>query len=119
MGHSMGNMTNKKTLGIAAVLLVSALIAVYVFNVSWGTLAPIAFLAFFVWMHVGGHGMHGGGHGGHGDDAPRDEHTGHTLAPADENNAPALAPDADTRAPASGEDATSVAREAPRRHSGC
>ena len=37
------------------VLLVSALIAVYGFNASWGTLAPLAFMAFFVWMHVGGH----------------------------------------------------------------
>ena len=55
MNHSMGDMMNKQTLGIAAVLLVSALIAIYGFNVSWGTLAPFAFLAFFVWMHMGGH----------------------------------------------------------------
>ena len=55
MGHSIGNMLNKQTLGIATVLLVSALIAIYGFNASWGTLAPLAFLAFFVWMHMGGH----------------------------------------------------------------
>ena len=119
MEHSMGTMINKKTLVIAAVLLVSALIAVYVFKVSWGTLAPIAFLAFFVWMHAGGHGMHGGSHGGQGDDAPRDEHAGHTPASAGDSNARALAPDASGRASASGADTASVASEAPRRHGGC
>ena len=119
MGHSMGDMKYKRTLVIAAVLLVSALIAVYVFNVSWGTLAPFGFLAFFVWMHMGGHGMHGGGHGGQDDDPPRDEHAGHTRAPASDSTARALAPDTDARGRASGADATAVAREAPRRHGGC
>jgi len=52
MNHSMGDMMNNQTLGIAAVLLVSALIAIYGFNVSWGTLAPFAFLTFFVWMWI-------------------------------------------------------------------
>jgi hypothetical protein len=55
MNHSMGTMRNKQTLAIAAMLLVSALIAIYGFNVARGTLAPLTFLAFFVWMHVGGH----------------------------------------------------------------
>ena len=104
---------------IAAVLLASALIAVYGFNVSWGTLAPFAFLAFFVWMHAGGHGMHGGDHDGHGDTAPRDEHAGHTPAPADENDDRALALGAAARPLASGVEAKTVAREAPRRHGGC
>jgi len=119
MSHSMGYVKNKRTLVIAAMLLVSALIAVYRFNVSWGTLAPFAFLAFFVWMHAGGHGMHGAGHGGQGDDPPRDEHAGHTPAPASDSNARALAPDTVARPLASGADATSVAREALRQHGGC
>jgi hypothetical protein len=119
MGHSIGDMRYKRTLAIAALLLVSALIAVYGFNVSWGTLAPLAFLAFFVWMHAGGHGMHGGGHGGQGDDPHRDEHAGHTPTPESDSNARALAPDTDARPLASGTDATSVAREAPRRRGGC
>ena len=36
MSHSIGDMKYKRTLAIAALLLVSALIAVYGFNVSWG-----------------------------------------------------------------------------------
>ena len=110
MGHSMSDMKNKRMLVIAGVLLVSALIAVYGFNVSWGTLAPFGFLAFFVSMHAGGHGMHGGGHDGHGDDAPREEHAGHAAAPTGDSNARALA---------SGAEAKTVAREAPRRRGGC
>jgi hypothetical protein len=116
MGHSMGDLKNKRTLVIAAVLLVSALIAVYVFNESWGTLAPFGFVAFFAWMHAGGHGMHGGGQGG---DALRDEHADHTPAPVDENNARALAPDTAARPLAPDAQAKTVAREAPRRHGGC
>lgn len=119
MGHSMGDLKNKQTLVIAAVLLASALIAVYGFNVSWRALAPFAFLAFFVWMHVGGHGMHGVGHGGQGDDPPRDEHAGHTPAPANDSNTQALAPYTNARPLASGVESTSVAREPPRRHDGC
>ena len=118
MGHSMGSMINKRTLVIGAVLLVSALIAVYGFNVSWRSLAPFAFLAFFVWMHAGGHGMHGGSHTGHGD-PPRDEHASHTRAAATDSNARALAPDTGARPLASDADGTSEAREAPRRHGGC
>ena len=119
MGHSMGTMINKKTLVIAAVLLFSALIAVYGFNVSWRSLAPFAFVAFFVWMHAGGHGMHGGGHDGHGDDAPREEHAGHAAAPAGDSNARALASASAARPLASGAEAKTVAREAPRRRGGC
>ena len=119
MNHSMGDLKNKRALVIAAVLLVSALIAAYVFKVSSGTLAPLAFLAFFVWMHAGGHAMHGGHHDGQGGDTPRDEHAGHTPAPAIDSNARALAPDTDARPLASGAESTAVAREAPRRHGGC
>lgn len=110
MGHSMGTMSNKKTLVIAAVLLVSALIAVYGFNVAWRSLVPFAFVAFFVWMHAGGHSMHSGNHSGYGDTVPRDEHAGSTPASVDDNNAQALA---------SGTGAKSEAREVRRRHGGC
>lgn len=119
MGHSTGDKKNKRTLAIAAVLLVGALIAVYGFNVSWRTLAPFAFLAFFVWMHTGGHSMHGGGHGGQGDGPPRDEHAGHTPALTSDSAAPTLAPDTTSRPLDSSKDTTSGAREDTRRHDGC
>ena len=118
MDHSMGTMQNKQTLAIAAVLLVSALIAVYGFNVAWGTLAPFIFLAFFILMLTGGQGIHGACVGGQSDNLPRDEHAGHTPAPASDSNARALAPDTDTRPLAAGAEATAVAREAPRRREG-
>lgn len=102
MNHSMGTMRNKQTLAIAAVLLVSALIAVYGFNVSWGMLAPFIFLAFFILMLRGGQGIHGACVGGQSDNLPRDEHAGHTPAPAGDSSARALAPDADARPLASG-----------------
>lgn len=115
MGHSIGDMKYKRTLVIAAVLLVSALIAVYGFNVAWGALAPFIFLAFFILMHTGGQGMHGACLGEQGDDPPRDEHAGHTRAPASDSNARALATDADARPLAFGAESTAVARAAPHR----
>ena len=118
MGHSMGAMINKKTLVIAAVLLVGALIAVYGFNVSWRALAPFGFVALFVWMHAGGHGMHGGSLRGQDDDPPQDQHASHSAAAAD-SNARALAPNTDVRPGTTGTEATAATREAPRRHGGC
>ena len=119
MGHSIGSMINKRTLVIAAVLFVSALIAVYGFNVSWRSLAPFGFLVLLVWMHMGGHGMHGGNHAGQGDHLPRDQHASHTRAGATDSNARALAPDTGAGPLASDTDGTSEARESPRRHGGC
>lgn len=118
MGHSMGTMINKKRLAIAAVLLVGALIAVYGFNVSWRALAPFGFVALFVWMHMGGHGMHGGSLRGQDDNPPQDQHPSHSAAAAD-SNVRALAPDTDARPLASGAEATSEAQEARRRRGGC
>ena len=119
MGHSIGDMKNKRTLVIAAVLLVSALIAVYGFNVAWGTLAPFIFLAFFILMPTGGQGIHGACLGEQGDNPHRDEHAGHTPAPASDSNAWAFAPGTDARPLASGVESTAVAREEPRRRGGC
>ena len=118
MGHSMGDMKYKRTLVIAAVLLGSALIAVYGFNVAWGALAPFIFLAFFILMHMGGQGIHGACLGEPGDDAHRDEHAGHRPALASDSKARALAADADARPLASGAEATAVAHEAPHRRGG-
>ena len=106
MGHSMGDMKNKRTLVIAAVLLAGALIAVYGFNVAWGALAPFIFLAFFILMHTGGQGMHGACLGEEGDDPHRDEHGGHRPALASDSNARALVRDTDTRPLASGAEST-------------
>ena len=110
MDHSMMGI-NRKTLAIVAVLLVGALIAVYLFDVSWSTIGTVALVGFFAWMHMGMHGGHDGMHGGHGDDVRRDEHAGHTVDTARDENAKALAPDGNARGLAPDETAKTVARE--------
>ena len=103
MDHSMMGI-NRKTLAIVAVLLVGALIAVYLFDVSWSTIGTVALVGFFAWMHMGMHG-------GHGDDARRAAHAGHTVDTARDENAKALAPDGNARGLAPDETAKTVARE--------
>lgn len=121
MGHSTIGF-NTKTLAIIAALLVGALVAVYAFNVSWNTIGTIAFVGFFVWMHLGGHGMHGGHggmHGENGDATRRDAHAGHTVDAARDNNARTIAPDSNARGLPSDAQAKSVARAEPRDRGGC
>lgn len=122
MGHSIGNI-NSRTLGIIALLLVGALVAVYVFDVSWNTIGTIAFVGFFAWMHMGMHGSHGGHgmHGGHGDDARRDAdpHAGHTVDSTSDGNAKTIAADSNARGIATDDKTKSVAREQSHRKHGC
>lgn len=127
MGLQMLNIS-RKTAVIVGALVVGLLLAAYAFNVPWSTLVTLSFFGFFVWMHVGGHGMHGGGHGGHSDDSNRDEHAGHSADAAPEGGAKSLAPDSkaqglpavsNARGLTKDMNAKSIAREEPRRHSGC
>jgi len=117
MGHSIGRI-NSRMLGIVALLLVGALVAVYIFDVSWNTIGTIAFVGFFAWMHIGMHGSHGG-HGMHGDDSRRDEHAGHTVDSTSDGNAKTIAANSNARGIATDDKTKSVAREQPRRHRGC
>ncbi len=111
MGHSIGNI-NSRTLGIIALLLVAALVAVYVFNVSWNTIGTLAFVGFFAWMHMGMHG-------GHTDDLRRDEHAGHTIDLTSDGNAKTIAVDSNARGIATDDKMKSVAREQSHQHHGC
>ena len=114
MGQSMLGI-NSKTLAIVAALLVGAVIAVSVFNVSLNTLGFVALIGFMFLMHGG----HGGMHGGHQDDARGDAHAGHTVESTRDDNARAIAPDPNARGLASNDQAKAVKQEESHRHHGC
>lgn len=114
MGNSMIGI-NSKTLAIVAVLLVGAVIAVSVFNVSLNTLGFVALIGFMVLMHGG----HGGMHGGHQDNAGRDEHAGHTVESTRDDNAKTIAADSNVRGLASDEPTKTAKQEESHRHHGC
>ena len=88
---------NRRTLTIAAVIAVGAVIAVSVFNVSLSTLGFLALIGFMFLMHSG----HGGMHGGHQDDAGRDEHAGHAVESTRDENAKSIAAASNARGLAS------------------
>ena len=114
MGQSMIGI-NSKTLAIVAVLLVGALIAVSVFNVSLNTLGFVALIGFMFLMHGG----HGGMHSGHQDDGRGDAHAGHTVESTRDENAKSIAADSNARGLASDEPAKSVKPEESHQHHGC
>lgn len=110
MGHSMISI-NRRTLAIIAVLLIGAVIAVNVFNVSVNTIGYIAVIGFMVLMHGGMHGSHSG-HGSH------DEHAGQAIEPTRDDNAKTIAADSNARG-LSDEQAKTVKQEESHRHHGC
>jgi len=118
MGHSVENVNWTKVGLIVSVLLIGAWLALTVFNVSLSALGTLAFLGFFVWMHMGMHGGHGS-HGSHGEEQPSDEHVGHTTEPARDGTAQAISSDANASRPAADGQAKPVASEEQNKHRGC
>ena len=115
MGHSVENVNWTKVGLIVSVLLFGAWLALTVFNVSLSVLGTLAFLGFFMWMHMGMHGLHGS----HGEEQPGDEHVGHTTEPARDGTAQAFASDANASRPAADGPVKPVASEEQNKHRGC
>ena len=113
MGHSLENLNWLKVGLIIATLSFGAWAAVVMFNVSLSTLGVLAFLGFFVWMHLGMHGGHGG-HDSHGD-----EHAGHTTESPRDGNAREIAADGNANGPTAERSVKPVVSEEPHRHRGC
>lgn len=118
MGHSMENINWTKVGLIGVALLVGAWVAVSVFNVSLGTLGTLAFLGFFVWMHMGMHGGHDS-HGEKHDDSRGDGHAAQIVDSTRDGNARTIAPDPNARGLASDGPAKTVKPEESSRHHGC
>ena len=118
MGHSVENVNWTKVGLIVSVLLLGAWLAVSVFNVSLSTLGTLAFIGFFIWMHMGMHGGHGG-HGSHDKEQAGDEHVDHTVEPARDGSVRAITSDATASLPAADGPVKLVASEEQNKHHGC